>query len=359
MNNKATCLSRRNLFLLVFVIVPLVISTASCGLSTQDPSLEETALALAIQATIAAKDEEISAEDLQKTDVARSVQETVSASQPTAQPTAAPVEEQSQPPTATSELPTQEALPPTATTGSAPADANFEEWMKSANILIYEDIAGVFSTTRYIKEAMDRMGLMYVDVKDAMGRYKSQLLSGGPGGNGWDLIISAKESRGDVSGEFYVYLNDALNAGSSVIIEEWQLDSIGLGKISTILGRCGVEFQGDWAWDPLTAQILMQVDGANPIHHQPNEGVALTNPTGFWSSSDLGDFMRLSPGSSASPLWTARSNEKSNYLTAVSCLDNQLIIQTYSTHNYGKDRVIRMWENYIYNTLLARYQSLQ
>jgi hypothetical protein len=185
------------------------------------------------------------------------------------------------------------------------------------------------------------------------------MLSGGPGGEGWDLIISAKEARGHVRGEMYVYMNDALNDGSSLIIEEYELDAIVNGKISTIISRCGVEFHDQWAWDPLNEQLLWPVEGSHPIHHQPNEGITLTNPSGFWPDNEIGDFLRLSPGSDAVPLWAARVNVDDSFLTAVSCLDNQLILQTYSTHNYGKDRVVRMWENYIYNALLARYESLK
>ncbi len=354
--------------ILLGVFVSLAVLLAGCELptTTEDNSPKETTMALAIQATVSARDNEsqsesdddAQSESISQTAIAESVQATIAASQPTAETITQPeptANTEAQPqPTATTEAQPQ----PTATTETIASDVSFDEWMKSANILVYEDMAGVFTISRYVEEALDRMGLDFVDVKDAMGRYKEQLLSGGPGGQGWDLIISAKEARGDVQGEFYVYLNDALSAGSSVIIEEWQLDQIGLGKISTILGRCGVQYQDNWTWDPLTSQLLWPVDGSNPIHHQPNEGIALTNPTGYWSGADLGDFMKLPPGSNATPLWVARVNVDDSFLTAVSCMDGQLIIQTYSTHDYGYERVIAVWQNYIYNTLYARYQRL-
>ncbi len=270
-----------------------------------------------------------------QTQVALVAQQTVQAQQPTGAPPTSP------PPT--------EA--PAAT--EAPQE-RFEDWLPTASILLYEDMAGNFSTTRYIKAALDGLGLRYVDVGDALGNYKDQLLSNGPGGQGWDLIISGKELRTAVSGEFYVYLNDALNQGSSVIIEEWDLDAIGAGKVSAILSRCGVEIQADWWNKPTNEQLLWAVEGGSPIFHYPNEGISLRNPTGYWTG-DLGDLLRLAPGSQAVPLWSARTNTPSSYLTAVACLDNRLIIQTYSTHDYGKDRIVRMWQNYIYNALQARY----
>jgi len=339
--------------MLLFFTSLIVAGCGSAPVSDSDSSLQETTMALAIQVTIAAMENQQEANqadnNTQMTQVAESVQATLNAVQP------APTQE---PPAEAQPAPTQEQDTEQSSAGeSIPAD--FENWMKSAKILLYEDIAGVYTTTRYVQQALDMMGLDYVDVKDAIGHFKEQMLSGGPGGEGWDLIISAKEARGHVRGEMYVYMNDALNDGTSVIIEEYELDSIVNGKIALIISRCGVEFQDQWAWDPLNEQLLWPVEGTHPIHHQPNEGINLTNPSGYWPDSEIGDFLRLGLGSDAVPLWSARVNAGNTFLTAVSCLDNQLILQTYSTHNYGRDRVVRMWENYIYNALLARYESLQ
>ncbi len=232
---------------------------------------------------------------------------------------------------------------------------DFDTWMRSASILLFEDMAADFSVYRFISLALEGMSLQPTDVRDALGIYKQQLLSGGPGGQGWDLIISGKELRTAVQGEFYVYLNDSLNLGSSVIIEEWDMDGIGAGKLSTILSRCGVEFHRDWFDEPIDEQLLYAINGTHPIHHFPNEGISLTNPNDYWDWTDQGDLMRLVPGSKAQLLWGARTNVKDAYGTAVVCLDGQLIIQTYSTHSYGQDRIVRMWQNYIYNALKARY----
>ena len=291
------------------------------------------------------------------TQVALNVQATVNAQQATQN-----VQDSntSPPPTQPPPQPTQPqptSVPPTSPPTSSLPD--FETWMRSASILLYEDMSGDFTVFRYIKLALDGMSLQYTDVKDALGHYKNQLLSGGPGGQGWDLIISGKELRSNVSGEFYVYLNDALNQGSSVIIEEWDLDGIASGKVSTILSRCGVEFQRDWINEPLDKQLLSPINGSHPVHHIPNEGISLTNPSGYWMFTDLGDLLRLRPGSDAKLLWGARANVTDSYATAVSCLDGRLIIQTYSSHSYGQDRIVMMWQNYIYNTLKARYESLQ
>ncbi|MBM3145364.1 MAG: hypothetical protein FJ010_10405 [Chloroflexi bacterium] len=282
------------------------------------------------------------------TQVALDVQATIKA-QPsnTPQPT-----NTSQPPGDQSQGPQQ----PPQGAQSGFDQALFETWMRSANILLFEDMALV----GLVQPALDAMSLNYVDVDDYLGHFKTQLLAGAPNGQPWDLIISSKEARENVSGEFYVYLNDALNAGSSLIIEEWNLDDIGFGKIAVILGRCGVQFQSDWIEIPIDKQLLFPINGDHPAHHIPNEGIALTNPTNFWIWDfwDLGDLLKLSPGSDAKLLWGARSAVKDSYATAVSCVDGRVIIQTYGSHSYGADRIVRMWVNYIYNTLMARYQYL-
>ena len=263
-------------------------------------------------------------------------------------PTVAP------PPTAAPAAPAEPTtVPPTIS--SMP---DFDTWMKSASILLYEDISADFEVNRYIPIALNGMGLRYVDEKDALGRFKNQLLSNGPGGKGWDLIISAKELHTELSGEFYVYLNDALNQGSSVIVEEWAMDWIANGKLSLLTGRCGVEFSRDWVEQDINDTVIYAINGSHRAHHYPNEGLSLTKVTGYWLGVDMGDRMRLAAGSSATPLWGLYANSPSNDIVSVSCVDDRMIIHTSCSHNYAQDRMTLVWENYIYSTLRARYDYL-
>ncbi|MEW6718422.1 MAG: hypothetical protein AB1345_13095 [Chloroflexota bacterium] len=355
--------------LLIFLIVLGLIS--GCTLTaSKEISLQQTQDALILQATINAQQATINAQNTQQvelaqgggqptvdvvgTQIAQAAAATMAAHQLT-QTASAPTATLTLTPTPTQ---TTEAIPAPTNTTPPQTDMDFNQWLQSTSILLFEDMAGDFTTGRYIKQALDAMGLRYVDVKDALGLFKDQLLSGGPGGRGWDLAISGKELRTAISGEFYVYLNDLLNQGSSVIIEDWDLDSIWAGTVSTILSRCGVAFQSDWFDEPLNEQLLWPIEGTHPIHHQPNEGVSLRNPSGYWLG-DLGDLLKLNPGSSATPLWGLNATTYDSSLTAVSCLDGRLIIQTYSTHSYGRDRILLMWQNYVYNTLKARFDLLQ
>ncbi len=372
-----TRLAQAPMLVLMIAIVFVVSVGLACN-APADESLAQTQVAINVQTTLLAQQAEQSqqltqaaqavqpaesdqqsAEDAKVTLAALEAQITLAAQQAAEQAQAAA---QTHTPTTTTQPPAPtQAPPPTQTlppTQAGVNDVDFDTWMRSASILLYEDMSGDFSVSRFIKPALDGMSLQYVDVKDALGHYKTQLLSGGPGGQGWDLIISGKELRTSVQGEFYVYLNDALNQGSSVIIEEWDMDSIASGKISTILSRCGVKFQADWIDETLDEQLLFPINGSLPVHHFPNEGISLTNPSGYWMWTDLGDLMSLRPGSDAQMLWGARTNATDSYATAASCLDGRLIIQTYSSHSYGQDRIVLMWQNYIYNTLKARYEYL-
>lgn len=345
----------------------------ACNTPRSNDSASRTQTAMNMQATQAALQQTQAAQsqaqaqqqepdyqattNAQATQMALNVQATVNAQQATqaAQATATP-----QPTDTQSAPPTESPQAPAPTQQPSGPDEDFETWMRSASILLFEDMAGDFNVPRLINQALDRMSLSYVDVADAMGDYRAQILSNGPNGQGWDLIISGKERKDNISGEFYVYLNDALNMGTAMIIEEWDIDGIASGKISSILSRCGVEYQRDWINEPLDRQLLYPINGDHPIHHQPNEGISLTNPTNYWTwdEYDLGDMLQLGPGGDAIPLWGARTISETSYLTAATCMDGRLILQTYSTHSYGDNRVIMMWQNYIYNALKARYDYL-
>ncbi len=87
--------------------------------------------------------------------------------------------------------------------------------MKNAKILVYEDIVVDPGETQYIKKTLDTMGLNYKWDGNAVGRLKSDLLAGAPGGTPWDLVILGIEARGNVSGEYFEYLMDVINQGTA------------------------------------------------------------------------------------------------------------------------------------------------
>ncbi len=165
--------------------------------------------------------------------------------------------------------------------------------MKSANILLYEDVSGAY-LPRYVKQALDDLGFPYIDVTDHLGDFKEQLLSG----TKWDLIISAAEARTGVRGEFFDYINTQLDNGSSAIIEIWTLNSIVNGKIAPLMRKCGVKYQSDWFKPPDTERSAWWLAPDNPVLNRPNKGLSLAHPVIYWSG-DIGDLIALSSGGGA------------------------------------------------------------
>jgi hypothetical protein len=231
--------------------------------------------------------------------------------------------------------------------------------MKSANILLYEDIIFRSDTIRYVRKTLDRMGLPYTDVGSAVGRLKSQLLSGGPKGEGWDLVIIAAEAKSVVSGEFFEYVSQALDKGSSVIFEVWYLDQTMGANGAALLARCGVEFHKDWAEMPPSQMVMYTLDQTHPVMIEPNDQLTFTKVTDIWAYDwDIGDLMRKSlTGGDAQMLVGTIGTEKTNHATVMVCINDQLTLQTFSSHILTYDVMTRVWENYIYNALRARFAN--
>ncbi len=346
---------------IVGIFTMILLTTAACS---QNPGAENgfagTQAALDLQSKQIAQK---IVEDTNATQIALGVQGTVIAQQ-AAELTAVAQEGQSQPtdlqtPAPTLPPPPTNTPPPPPTETDLPTDIpptptpDFEAWMDSANILLFEDVTAIY-LERYIRQALDTMGLPYVDVKDGVGDFKAQLLSG----TDWDLIITGVEARSGVRGEFFDYLNDAINNGSSVILEIWTLDDIAGGKISPLLTRCGVKFQADW-WDPPSeSRSIWWLVPDHPIFHEPNDGMSLAHYSIQWVD-DVGDFIKTVPAGDATLLAGNLAWEKSSHGTLATCIDGRFIIQTHSSHDYHKEDVIPLWQNYIYYALKNRFELQQ
>lgn len=379
------------------VAVILILLIAGCSLASSGKTIDEstlrTQMALEVQMTLMAEQSSKGVQETaaaqQETAIAQAIQNTSVAQQ------AAQLTEQAQQPseptpdhaatqnafaaeaTASSLLLTQEAQSQIQPTAEPPAEAtqpppteplptpepDVEAFLKTASILLFEDMAGDFQTTRYIKETLNTLGLNYVDTADAIGRFREQLLAGGPGGKGWDIVIAAGEIRTGVRGEMFDYLNEADNAGSAVILETWIMDSQSAGKLATLLGRCGVEFQRDWSNVPTSEQVIFPLEPTHPILHEPNEGIQF-RITNYWAlkyntfNVDLGDLMRMSPGSGATMVLGTRGTEKNSYAVLAVCENDRFVIQSFPTHGYRKEHMTRLWENYLYFLAKARMDYL-
>jgi len=241
--------------------------------------------------------------------------------------------------------------------GTQPAIPSWEERMKKANILLFEDMVGIPKVRRYVKETLDRMGLPYEDIDSSKGKLKERLIFGTRDGQPWDLIILAIENRdaGSVTGEFFSYLLSNIDRGSAVIIEAWHLDRIHNGQIKPILDRCGVDVKNYVGSSGSTNDLLLWPLVDHPILTEPNNYTKLTAPLLYWNPSDYGDLMNLTGQGDAQLIIGLDRADKDKYGVVAVCLDGQLILQTFSSHNYYIDHVTVLWENYIYYLLKRHF----
>jgi hypothetical protein len=342
-----------------FMVV--MIAILSCSYPTAgDKSLEETQIALGVQQTLMAQSSEL---DTQATSQAEQVTLIAQAALGTqiAQQTAEIDQTSSQSQDSQSESNQTSSGSNLQQSVEEQSGVDFESFKDSASILLYEDMVGMPQVKRYVKSTLDMMGLEYKDDGSAKGWLKSDLLSGGPGGRGWDVVIIALELRSQVSGEYFEYLGQALNKGSSVILEMWHLDQIAGGKVGAILSKCGVEYYRNYVGKERRPQDIMvwSTGVDHPIMYDPNSGFRSGNVWEYWNYDDLGDLVRITGRGDAKLLMSTVAMNKSDHGVLTVCMDDRLIIQTFSSHSYPWEEMSYLWENYIENALKARYAFLQ
>jgi hypothetical protein len=342
---------------IVFVYVLGIISISGCHPTlTPNPDLDETRIALSVKETIVSGQVSMLTEQAsgQASLIQTPVDIEVQMPNPTVttKPTDTYAPTQAEVPTDTPRPPETQMQPPTITAVTKPS---FEEWLDSAEILIYEDIAGDPNRPRWIETALDNLNLQYIDTGSAVGEFDSQLTSS----KEWDLIIYARENKQNTSGDLFTPIFDKFEQGAALIIEHWNLDEVHTANaLTSVLSKCGIEFQDDWIGEPFEYQLLYAHNTDNTIHNQPNQDIRLTSFNQLTWTGDLGDLMRVVSGGNGELLFGARSAYDDSHGTVMSCFDNRFILQTHSTHQYEEARMVQLWENYIYNALLSRYSSL-
>jgi hypothetical protein len=360
MNTPLNIINSKNILRLL-IGTSILIFLLACRIqlpgSGTDQGMEQTQQAVSVQQTMLAQQSEQQMQGtLQAQQATIAAQSALATSQaqsnePAVDVVATQVAQSSQ---STQQTQPKQSPPPSTTNGGEIPD-NFDEMMKSANILLFEDIVNYPSLYRYVKTALDNMGLNYKDDGSAKGWFKSGILANAPDGEPWDLIIMAAESKSAMSGEYLEYLNQALNRGSAMIIETWYLDSVASGKASLISTRCGFTYQKDWSDVPPSKMAMFPLDPADPILHRPNDGISFTDVTDVWAYGyDIGDFIKLNGKGDAKLIVGTIATDKNKNGTVVVCLDRKLIWQNFSSHQLTYDSMVPVWENYIYNALAAK-----
>lgn len=323
-----------------FFIISLFIS--GCGLiNISNPSLQQTQIAMGIQST------QLS---LQQTQIALPTE----APEPTTQPTYTPY------PTYTAQAPLPQPtveVVPTQESFAEPAFILFDDWKEDVNILLYDNMYLFNNSGNMISVALDGLGFgdNTTNVKDAMGTFLTQLNSG----TQWDLIIVGGEFRDAISGDYFDMVADQVDNGVSVIIEIWYIDQVYHGRVQPLMQRCGIALDRDWQMAQnanLNDYLVYLLDPSDPLFSNPNT-ISLLSPTfSHWWILDVGDLVKKVPGSDAKLMAGAYPKEYSSYGLIAECMDGRMIWQTFSTHNYKYNDMINLWQNYIINTLQARWE---
>lgn len=326
------------LLLTLFVILSL-----TCTLSgSSDSASEATVQAMAIQGTALA---------LQATQEAVNLQATSLALQAGGQSTGG---ETTQPPEPLVTVPPTLPFEATPTPFIQPGqEMDLDALRRGAKILLFEDMSGHPSkVARYIKPALENAGYVFTDVGSAQGWLKNQLVDN----KDWDLLIIAAEASGRISGEYFDLIREFLDAGAGVVMEMWDIDSISHGKIKPILDQCGVELDKDWGHPG--RRDLWYLIPDHPVLNEPNE-MGRLRPAPFWAD-DTGDLMKIKyygnkAVGDAALVIGIDEKFKDSRAVLTTCLGGRLVLQTFGTHDYHREDMEKLWQNYVYYALTNHF----
>jgi hypothetical protein len=355
----------RTVYLAGLILVSLGLILSSCGIvplseaeSAKRTQLRETELDINVKQTL-----------LFEQAVNQSIEQTAEAKN-AAQATSIPVQATiSTPPALAPTTPTSTQLTETPTIiPSVPPpfdEAAFNAWMKNAKILLYEDMIARLDTFRYVKTTLDEMKLPVKDDGSAFGWLLDDLESGPKDGGQWDLIIIAAEDKGSPQADYFKMMLKAIDEGTSGILEVWYLNNTAESSAKGLLAECGIEYENNWSKIPPASLALYPLSRDNTILNEPNKISSFTNSTNYWwdptgnIAYDIGDQVKLTPGSKATLLLGTVANINTDHGTSTVCMDGKLILQTFSSHALNFSIMSPLWENYIYHALRTRFMNLK
>ncbi len=254
--------------------------------------------------------------------------------------------------------PTPTPIPPTPTPR---VSIEMQNRIKNAKVLILEDIACDETLIPRINDAVELVGMNPALVHNyncATGDFVEKLKEG----EDWDLIIVATEQRTEARLDIWEPLYEYAMNGTAIIIEAWYLEEIQGGSIAPLLEECGVRVHADWhrkIEDEAYTYVIYDVAANNhEIFNRPARVTVPMIPRFYWTD-DVGDLIEILPDAYGAAIIGGLHKSHSTYYGLITeCLDKRMILQTFSTHNYKKFDTISLWENYIFNTLLAHFNYL-
>jgi hypothetical protein len=354
-------LKRISLAMLVFTMVILSCSLPVSGANNNNSNsnnnnsvdIEGTQAALAIKATRLANVEATQQAEAQQA----AIQPTSTNPPPTVAPTYTLYPTYTLPPEVT---PTVTNTVEVVVQSTQNTGQDIQAKIRSANILIFEDVRGYPALLPRVRQAirsMDFSGGQIVEVGDAVGDFMTQLNSP----TKWDLIIVAAEVRSGVRGEFWEMILQQAKKKVGLAIEVWYVDRDLYDKLNFLLDECGVTLQKNWTrpvgFEPLNYSIYwLQPD--HPLFTIYKTVAPLITPNIYWAA-DAGDLMKISGTGDATLLAGTQPSERSTYGVLTSCMQGRMILQTFSTHDYQETKTVALWQNYIIYTLTNHFKTVQ
>ena len=320
-----TTIRKRRITAILGTTVALMLA---CSVSLTPPEAAPTA-----DATKAALEMQGTAMSLQ---ITQSAMGAAQQPQPTAPPPPAPTD--------------TEAAPAPALSPAPASTEDIEARIKAAKVLLYED-TDELGIGQWIQEALDGMGMDYVQTGGYSGHFMENLNSGKP----FDLIIVGAENHDAITGEFWDVINTRLTRDkAALIVEVWYLDTESNGPISKILGPCGVRYrtyydeaESTYWWKP-----------THEVFTEPNVVLPLLHYNRYWDSF-AGNKLRDAGTGQATLLAGLSALPSSGEANLATCFDGRVIIQTFSNHDYRESEIVALWQNYIHYTLKNHFAALE
>ena len=266
--------------------------------------------------------------------------------------------------TATVTETSQPTLTPTVTETATPDEyaktREFEGKIKAANILVYELPDSDGKLVGRIDKALEGLnfaGGTVLNTHDRLGNFITSLKS-----QNWDLVIIAAESRSIIDLGSLGVLDDIIKhveKGGGLIVEGWNFDEDQSNMASFILDQCHARVEKSWfrpADYDAADFFISDLGGSSLLLNQPNEILMPIEPSVYWMG-DVGDLIRLLPGSDARIVAGLVSDDPTNYGVITACNRGRLVLQTFSTHDYRLWDMVQLWRNYITFVLRNHFNS--
>ena len=260
------------------------------------------------------------------------------------------------------ETPTQTpTITDTATPDATQTAQAFDARLRAANILIFEDAVTIPNLQPRIDTAISGLGMQGGTIHNTYNASGDFLNLLNNSGIEWDLVIISVESRTAPQTGLIADAYPYVSAGGALIAETWNLNEIALGHVSLLLSDCGVDVRPDWGYSSetynATDYYIQSYMSNSPFLITPNRVVFPLVPINYWPG-DGGDLLTATTNSEAQFLAGLVPTEPRQNGTIVTCMDGRVLFQTFSSHDYRLADTVRLYQNYIINTLTNRFNAM-